>query len=373
VLEPEALLRAVASRLRAAADAAAASPDKLEAAAPVPAPAIKRQDARERLTRLLSMVPYLVANQGVTVQELGQEFGITATQVRSDLEKLMMCGLPGGMHGDLMDVTFENDLVFIADADTLASPLRLSQEEACALLVGLEALTAIPGTREAKSLRAAIDSVQQVAGPDAWVADAVALQLVSAEQLGLLAALQEKIQDSQAAEIRYLVRTRDEITERIIEPHRIFSIDSTWYVRAWCRSKNDMRSFRLDGIQSLANAGAQQVPVKDDAPLGGYTPGSADSEITVIADALTGARLAPSYQAQVRQLPGGEVALTFLVGDTGTIPPLMARLGGNAHVQGPEEVRALTAGWLRQAADLYPAPRGLTADDGGHEVPSQAG
>lgn len=363
VIEPPELLAAVSARLVSAATAAVTPPEDLALAVPATGAAARRQDTKDRLIRLLSMVPYLVAQDGVSPADIAQEFGITVAQVHKDLDKLMMCGLPGGMHGDLMDVRFSEDLVFIADAETLASPLRLSQEEACALLVGLEALTAIPGTQEATSLRSAIAAVQEVAGETGWVADAVALQLVSPQDLVLLAALQQMIADSQSCTIRYLVRRRDEVTERTIEPHRIFSIDSTWYVRAWCRSKEEMRSFRLDGIQSMENAGPQQVPLSDDSPLGGYTPGASDREVTVVADPLTGARLAPSYHAQVLELPSGNVALRFPVGDFATIPPLMARLGGHARVVAPPELVAATIAWLGDAAPSVD----------GHPTPSQGG
>ena len=49
----------------------------------------------ERLPRLLSLVPYLLARPGVPLADVAADFGIGERQLRRDLELLWMCGLPG--------------------------------------------------------------------------------------------------------------------------------------------------------------------------------------------------------------------------------------------------------------------------------------
>lgn len=394
VMEPRDLRAAVVARLQAAAAAARPAPSATSDPAlpaeagfgPVlAAPRGKKKDSRDRLLRLLSMVPFLVANPGIEESELAQEFGLSAKQLSKDLATLTVSGLPGYLHGDLMDVSNEAGQVFIRDAETLASPLRLTQEEACALLVGLDALTAISGTREAQSLRNAIDSLKRVAGEDAWLADAVALQLLTSGELATIAQLQALIGEGDAAEISYLVRSRDELTQRVIEPRRIFSIDSQWYVRAWCRRAGQMRSFRVDGIRSLHAAGPQTqhgASHTQTAPAssnGVYTPGAHDQQVQLVADAATAQRLAPAYGATLHQLPPGpdgaeRLGVQMLVGESRTVAPLMARLGGHAHVVAPVALREETITWLTDALAHY---RGTEDDDAVGEntetTPSQDG
>ncbi len=363
VREPAHLRESVAARLRAAAGqgahAAVLGPDSL--GAELPARSGRKADARERLLRLLSMAPFLVANPGIPESELAAEFNLAPAQLARDLDTLSVTGLPGYLHGDLMDVVTEAGQVFIRDADTLAAPLRLTQEEACALLVGLDALTAVSGSTEALSLRTAIDAVKRVAGPDAWLADAVALALVEGPELETIAALQALIHGRAAARITYLVRSRDEFTERTIEPRRIFSIDSTWYVRAWCRKAGGLRSFRVDHIRSLAFAGPQVHAAGTLAavPANAYTPGAGDTEIWLLAQAHTARRLAPAYGGILHQPAGsaageeGMLGLRIRVGETSTVAPLMARLAGHAQVLGPADVRGQVADWLREAVAGY--------------------
>lgn len=359
VVSPPALRDAVAGRLHRAAQAAAAAPGTLDWTVPLAGPTAKKKDSRDRLIRLLSMVPYLVANPGVEEAEVLAEFNISAREWEKDLDTLNVSGLPGYLHGDLMDVTTEAGQVFIRDAETLASPLRLTQEEACSVLVGLQALTALPGTERAQTLKAAIESLSAVAGEDAWLADAVGLQLISGAEAETIATLQNAILNKRACTMTYLVRARDELGERVVEPVRLFSVDSLWYLRAWCHKAGDWRSFRVDGIKELSDAGAREHVPATEVPwlpnTGIYAPGRNDHQVELVATPAGVQRLGSAYNAALFEMPGGEVGLRLLVGDTATLAPLMARLGGNARVVGPAAVQAETAAWLAQASASYDA------------------
>ncbi|RAE42663.1 WYL domain-containing protein, partial [Burkholderia multivorans] len=59
--------------------------------------------ARERLTRLLSLVPYLDAHPGADLEETAAYFGIDSATLIDDLELLFVTGRPGHMPDDLID------------------------------------------------------------------------------------------------------------------------------------------------------------------------------------------------------------------------------------------------------------------------------
>lgn len=366
VLAPAELRDAVGNRLRAAAEAATAPMEHTEWKKPLAGPPAKKKDSRDRLIRLLSMVPYLVANPGVDESEVLAEFGITATAWAKDMDTLNVTGLPGYFHGDLMDVTNEAGQIFIRDAETLSSPLRLSQEEACSVLVGLKALSAVPGTAQAHALEAAMASLSAVAGQDAWLANAVGLEIISGTETETIAALQGAIADARAYKITYLVRARDELTHRTIEPLKLFSVDAAWYVRAWCRESYAVRSFRVENIKTWHDAGPRlSAPATwddGDAGSGLYHPTVDDVQVDLVADALTARRLAPAYDARLFDLGGGRVGLRLLVGRTSILPALMARLGGHGAVVAPEAARQGAAQWLEESAASYNA-YGLTVND----------
>src|SRR6185437_8722126 len=99
---------------------------------------------RERLPRLLALVPYLQAHQGISASQAAADFEITEDQLRRDLQLLWMCGLPGHGPGDLIDLSFEGDTVSVGHDAGLARPLRLTTDEALALVVALRTLADQP-------------------------------------------------------------------------------------------------------------------------------------------------------------------------------------------------------------------------------------
>lgn len=384
VLDPPSLRDAVTARLSNAAKAAAAAPPPTEWTQQLAAPKRKKRDSRDRLVRLLSMVPYLVANPGVSEAEVLAEFGISAKQWEKDKDTLNVSGLPGYFHGDLMDVTQEAGQIFIRDAETLSQPLRLTQEEACSVLVGLQALPTVPGTDQAHALADAVASLSAVAGRDAWLADAVGLEIVGGTDMARIATLQGAIVDRRSLRTTYLVRSRDEVTERTIEPYRLYSMDAAWYVRAWCHTAGGLRSFRVDQFGAMADAGPQLrgagEPGIDSgagetgvAGIGAdaahlYQPGPDDLIVDLVADPITAQRLAPAYNAELFDLGGTNVGLRLLIGQASLLPGLMARLGGHAAVVAPESLRQDVASWLAEAEAAYIAEGETTG-----QVPSLGG
>ena len=49
----------------------------------------------------------------------------------------------------------------------------------------------------------------------------------------------------------YYVPTRDERTERDVDPMRLLLVDGRWYLEAWCRRVEGVRLFRLDRVDAV--------------------------------------------------------------------------------------------------------------------------
>ncbi len=118
----------------------------------------------ERLPRLLALVPYLQARPGISVAEAAADFGVTEAQLRRDLTLLWMCGLPGHGPGDLIDLSFEGDSVSVVFDAGMSRPLRLTAEEALALVVALRTLAETPGLADTDAVQRALAKVETAAG-----------------------------------------------------------------------------------------------------------------------------------------------------------------------------------------------------------------
>ena len=120
--------------------------------------------ATDRLSRLLALVPYLVSRQGIPLAEVAAEFGITESQLVKDLELLFVCGTPGHLPDDLIEVDWDDGRVYLGNADAIARPLRLGVDEALALLVGLRALADVPGLHDRDALQRTLLKLEAAAG-----------------------------------------------------------------------------------------------------------------------------------------------------------------------------------------------------------------
>src|SRR5579885_2127968 len=118
----------------------------------------------QRLPRLLALVPYLQAHPGIRVDEVAADFGVSEQQLRRDLQLLWMCGLPGHGPGDLIDLSFEGETVSVIFDAGMSRPLRLSAEEALALVVALRTLAETPGIADTDAVQRALAKVETAAG-----------------------------------------------------------------------------------------------------------------------------------------------------------------------------------------------------------------
>lgn len=100
------------------------------------------EQSTSRVARLLDMVPFLVTNQGISLSELGQRFSLSKKEIYEDLNLLFICGLPGYLPDDLIDITFDDDFVSVSNPQKFDKPRKLSRSELSILLLSLEFLRA---------------------------------------------------------------------------------------------------------------------------------------------------------------------------------------------------------------------------------------
>ncbi len=129
----------------------------------------------DRLARLLNLVPYLLARPGIEIAEAAGDLGVTERQLREDLELLWVCGLPGYGPGDLIDMAFDGDRVTITYDAGIDRPLRLTPDEALALVVALRMLAETPGVANRDAVERALAKIEDAAAT--WSDAPVAVRL----------------------------------------------------------------------------------------------------------------------------------------------------------------------------------------------------
>ena len=354
VVEPAELGARVRGLLTGALDAARTAPEVELTGGQGTAPR-RKSSAQDHLLRLLDLVPYLLAHPGADLRETAQRFEVSEAQLTRDLDLLFVSG-PRHYPDGLMDVDVEGGRIYLSNARNLSQPVRLAMDEACTLIVGLQALRDLPGIAAHPALSTAQAKLTAAAGDAARMGTVVGTRLSEDEVQPHLELFQEALRRGVQMEMSYLVPARDQITERVIEPVRAFSQDDRWYVEAWCIGSAGFRNFRLDRIQDVrltdrpVTRGGEAGPPSNAAPSTGlYTPSPDDRRIVLVLKEP--ARwIAAQYNAvRTEELGAGSLAAELRVGSVAWLPGLIAGLGGSAAVAGPRDLRAEVLRWLEAA------------------------
>jgi proteasome accessory factor C len=196
---------------------------------------------------MLALVPYLQGNDGVPVNDVAAEFGVTPKVIRDDLRLLMYTGT-GEYAGELIDFDLtaleEDGIVHIRDAEFMTRPLRITTREGAALIVALRTLRASASGEELTVIDSALAKLESAVGDVSAPVDV----LVDEVDRDIHAAIVRALADGKRIELRYANASRDEQSDRDVDPRRLFTEQGKLYLEAWCLKAEDLRFFRLDRV-----------------------------------------------------------------------------------------------------------------------------
>jgi proteasome accessory factor C len=311
------------------------------------------EQAATRLSRLLSLVPWLMANDGVSMTEAAHHFGISEKQLRADLDLLIVSGRPGYMHGDLVDIQYwdKDGRIRVLDPQTLDRPLGLTATEAGALLIAMRLLAQLPGGHDTAALTSAIDKLETATG----VHEVAVVEVASPGQ-AFLPELRSALEAGTQVHLGYASASTDTASERVVDPHALTVASGHVYLQAWCHRSEAIRTFRLDRVLSCTPL---STPIdqarKESTNLTSFLP-QAGREVTLEVSPRV-AWLGDQPFARVHsEGSDGSRVIILNVGDDEWLLRLLLRVGAHARVINDDALvmllheRATAA--LRQYADV---------------------
>lgn len=310
----------------------------------------RRRESGVRLQRVLALVPWILANPGVTVSELAARFEVEERELEEDLELLPMCGLPPYTADRLIDLVVADDgAVTIRLAEYFERPVRLTPAEGVALLAAGRALLAVPGSDPDGPLATGLEKLERALG----ATGSLAVHVDAADHLEQLRAAVER---GDQVELDYYSSARDEMTTRVVDPFRIFHAFGAWYLAAWCHRAGAERLFRVDRVQAVRETGHRvefsDTTVSDGSDLV-YRPSPDDPRVRLrlAPDAAWVAESIPTEDRVVRR--NGTIEVVLAVSGPAFLERLLLSLGPAATVMKPVEVRAEVAAAASRILERY--------------------
>ena len=310
------------------------------------------RNAEDRLRRLLVMLPWLMERGEVSVDETAQRFDMTESEIAKDLELVAMCGLPPFVD-ELIDVFIDEGMIFVGVPRLFTRPLRLNSVEAWELLAAGRAAMELPGADADGPLGRGLAKLALALGDDDTSGVRIDLDRPEAAT-GLATA----VRTAQQMRIRYWSPSRDETSERLIVPRQVFTDRGEWYVSADDDRSGEVRTFRIDRIESFEPTGETVEPSGEPLP----TPGSWFTHESIQRVTL---RLAPAARWVAERFPIDEIdgpdddgwfTVTLPVASEPWFARTLVRLGPDVEVVDAPEWEAAARGAAARVLARYRGP-----------------
>lgn len=279
--------------------------------------------------------------------ELAGRLEVSDRTLRRDVDRLRDLGYPvhavrGAAGG------------YQLQAGAAMPPLLLDDEEAVAIVVGLQAAAGgmVQGIEDT-SVRALSKVVQVMPPRLRRRVDALASYSVPAVFSGssgpsidaeLLATLAQACRDDERVTFGYRTREGDPMG-RSVEPHRLVSVGRRWYLVGWDLTRHDWRSFRVDRMSGASTTGVRfrqrDLPGGDAAEFVKNCLRNIPQRHRVSVRVQTAAdavRRRVGRWGDVEEVDDGWCRLTMEVDDLGWPMFVLAGLGAEFTVEGPAEL-----------------------------------
>ncbi|MCC0029614.1 MAG: YafY family transcriptional regulator [Brucellaceae bacterium] len=208
-----------------------------------------------RADRLFMIVQHLRGGRLVTARMLGERLEVSERTIYRDIADLQASGVP---------IDGEAGVGYILREGFDLPPLMFNRDEIVALVTGARMVRAWGGTAMARAAEEALVKIEAVV-PDAEKARIARTEIhapvmnISGEERERIDFINTAVENRRVLALDY----RDESgagTERQVRPLGLWFWGKVWTLVAWCELREDFRTFRIDRIDAITEAGRRFSP-----------------------------------------------------------------------------------------------------------------
>ena len=311
----------------------------------------------EQVARMLSEIPYIQANPGISVAEVARIFSVSEDQVEKDVTTAVFCGLPGGYPSDLIDVDLDvmddEGSLYMHNPTPLGRPVRLTSTEAASLQVGLMAVRAVADEHTVAAIDALLSKISAESGN-------VDVTVASGDER-TRSLLADAIAGAERVELTYDGMARGTTTHPRVDPGQIITRDGAAYLVGYDVGGAGWRTYKLDRIADVRLT-REMADAHGPAPSpDAWAKSLAAGQSVRLTVANRAAWIAEYYPvSEVRTTSSGQTQIELSVVDPAFLVRLLLSLGDQVLDVDPGDYAVAAADLARGALEAYD---GMTGEE----------
>jgi proteasome accessory factor C len=308
----------------------------------------------ERYNFMLALTGYLIQNRQQKIEDVAKHFGVSEQEIRDAVVTISLSGVGMYRPDELFFLDYdllEEGIVDVSFAPTLESVPRLSTRQAAAIASGLSYLESVLDDQDKVEVAELMNLLSGGGKRTSELPFKVHPSRVDLE----VTLSRQAISEDRLLSCSY-INAANEVSSRQIEPIAMESNDSIWYLRGYCRTKKEVRVFRLDRMRDIALDEKTLIRAKysEIDPSRIYSVSESDTDVVFDIDPAGFGMLA-DYKPEYPAVGDKTLRVTIPIGDISTLGRVVSKYSGHVRVLEPEAARRVVFEYASRALGSSPS------------------
>jgi proteasome accessory factor C len=303
---------------------------------------------------MLALTGYLIQNRQQKIEHVAKHFGVSEQEIRDAVVTISLSGVGMYRPDELFFLDYdllEEGIVDVSFAPTLESVPRLSTRQAAAIASGLSYLESVLDDQDKVEVAELMNLLSDGGKRTSELPFKVHPSRVDLE----VTLSRQAISEDRLLSCSY-INAANEVSSRQIEPIAMESNDSIWYLRGYCRTKKEVRVFRLDRMRDIALDEKTLIRAKyseiDASRI--YSVSESDTDVVFDIDPAGFGMLA-DYKPEYPAVGDKTLRVTIPIGDISTLGRVVSKYSGHVRVLEPEAARRVVFEYASRALGSSPS------------------
>lgn len=317
-------------------------------------PKSSRLSGADRYNFMLALTGYLINHRQQPISNIAKHFQVSEEEIKSAVVTISLSGVGMYRPDELFFLDYdllEDGIVDLSFAPTLDSVPRLSTRQAAAIASGLSYLGDLVDTDDQQEILELLEIFRNAAASQKDLPFMVQPERGDDDLL----LVRDALVRSKVLSCSY-INSAGEVSTRKIEPLRIESRESAWYLKGFCQTNQEVRVFRVDRMRAIVVTDEAVSSPDRDIAEEIYSVRDSDTEVLFEVDPEAFSLIA-DYKPEQVITGNNSIQVKIAIGQLGNLGRIVARYSGKVRVLSPEAAKKAVLDFALSALGKAPDPQ----------------